>query len=272
MKIKSRKLDAVWSKLFYILLIIGTFALACVIVFTVKGPRDGILKAKTDTPKKPENNRITDSSVTLKESADYGQSYIDSIIFLGDYSTSKMLGLELLSGGASSYQIWTGESGDMSLDSNLSNISVVFPDNGDVVKLSDALLRRSPKYLVITLGINNGVSYCDKEKFSLYYQSLIDLIKEASPNTVVMIQSILPISKKASRKNPAISNERIDRANEWLVELCESNNLKFIYSADALKDAKGNLLAEYASDDGLYMNAEGYKQMLMYIRLHGYRE
>ena len=272
MKIKNRKLDGIWSQLFYILLIIGAFALACVIVFTVKGPRGGIFKTQADAPKRVENSRITNSSATLNPSADYGENYINSIIFLGDYSTSKMLQLEMLSDGASSNQIWTGEGGDISLDSNLANISVVFPDNGEVVKLSDALLRRSPKYLVITLGINNGVSYCDKEKFSLYYQNLIDLIKESSPNTVIMIQSILPISKKASRKNPAISNERIDRANEWLVELCENNNLKFIYSADALKDVKGNLLAEYASDDGLYMNAEGYKQMLMYIRLHGYRE
>lgn len=272
MKIKNRKLDAIWSKLFYVLLIIGVFACACVVVFTVKGPRGGILKAKDATPKRVENTVITESPVTLKETADYGQSYIDSIIFLGDYSTSKMLELEMLSGGESTYQIWTGESGDISLDSNIPNISIVFPDNGEVIKLSDALIRRSPKYLVITLGINNGVSYCDKEKFSLYYQSLIDVIKESAPDTVVMIQSILPISKKASRKNPAISNERIDRANEWLVEICQNNNIKFIYSADSLKDVKGNLLAEYASDDGLSMNVDGYNQMLQYIRLHGYRE
>ena len=268
MKIKNRKLDEVWSKLLYVLLIVCVIACVCVVVFAIKGPRNSVLKHT----QRVENLEISDASVTLKKTADYGKNYINSIIFLGDYSTSKMLELEILSGGASSYQIWTGESGDISLDANISNISIVFPDNGEVVKLSDALLRRSPKYLVVTLGINNGVSYCDKEKFSLYYQNIIDVIKESSPGTVVMIQSILPISKKAEKKNPSISNERIDRANEWLVEICQKNNLKFIYSADWLKDDSGKLLADYASDDGLSMNVEGYKQMLKYIRLHGYRE
>lgn len=266
MKLKNRKLDAISSRLLYVLLVMVALSCVTVIIFASRGPRGEVLK----TPEKIEEIEISSSPAILGKTADYGQNYIDSITFLGDFTVRGLLDYELLSGGAASYQVWTGEGGDISLDSNIQNISVVFPDSGEVIKLSDALSRRTPKYLVITLGISNGVPYCDKEKFCAYYQSIIDVIFESAPGTVVMIQSILPVSKKTARKNPAISNERIDRANEWLVEICQNNNLKFLYTADALKDDRGNLAADYVTDDGLSMNDDGYRQVLRYIRMHGY--
>lgn len=266
MKLKNRKLDAISSKLLCVLAVLVALTLVIVIIFASKGPRGEVLK----TPERIENIEISASSVTLQKTADYGQNYIDSIIFLGDRTVKGLLDFELLSGGSTSYQVWTGEGGDISLDSNIQNISVVFPDSGEVIKLSDALSRRTPKYLVITLGISNGVPYCDKDKFCAYYQSFIDKVRESAPNTAIIIQSILPVSKKTEKQNPAISNERIDRANEWLVEICQNNNLKFLYTADALKDDNGRLAADYISDDGLSMNDDGYRQVLRYIRMHGY--
>ena len=266
MKLKNRKLDAISSRLLCVLLVLVALTLITVIIFAFKGPRGEVLK----TPERIENIEISSSSVTLQKTADYGQNYIDSITFLGDRTVKGLLDFELLSGGAASYQVWTGEGGDIALDSNIQNISVLFPDSGEVIKLSDALSRRTPKYLVITLGISNGVPYCDKNKFCAYYQSFIDKVRESAPSASIMIQSILPVSKKAEKQNPAISNERIDRANEWLVEICQNNNLKFLYTADALKDDNGRLAADFVTDDGLSMNDDGYRQMLRYIRMHGY--
>ena len=130
--------------------------------------------------------------------------------------------------------------------------------------------RRSPKYLIVTLGINNGVPYCDKEAFSEYYQNIIDVLKESSPSTTIILQSIFPVSKKAERKNPAITNEKIDEANSWIIELCAKNDLKFLNTASALKNEKGYLNSDYVSEDGISMNDSGYKKVLRYIRTHGY--
>ena len=266
MKIKNRRLDAILSRLLYILFTLAALSCIFVIIFAVKGPKKDILKA----PKDFGSIEISDSPATLYKTADYGQNYIDSITFFGDSTVERMLDLEILSGGRFSYQIWSGESGDIPLDANISGVSVVFPDNDEIVKLSDALERRTPKYLLVTLGVSNGVPYCDKEKFCSYYQSVIDVIKESAPGTAIILQSILPVSKKAERKNPAVTNERIDKANEWIVELCQKNNIKFLYTAEALKDEKGNLSKDYVSDDGISMNEDGYKKMLKYIRIHGY--
>lgn len=267
MKIKNRQLDALLSRLFYILFTLAALSCIFVLILAGRGTKSDIYKAPKHNT---EDTDVSYSSVVLNKTADYGQNYIDSIIFLGDYTINEMLNQKILSGGKSSYQIWSGEGGDIPLDANASSVSVVFPDSDEIVKLSEALSRRTPKYLIVTLGVSNGVPYCDKEKFFSYYQDVIDVIKESAPGTTVILQSILPVSKKAERKNPAISNERIDKANEWIMELCQKNNLKFLYTSEALKDEKGRLNKDYVSDDGLSMNQEGYKKMLKYIKTHGY--
>lgn len=266
MKFKNKRLDEIIVKLFYILFALAIVAVVFVMVFIFKGPRQDVF----DIRRSIDATELDNSSVTLRKTADYGQNYIDSITFFGDSSISRMLDLEMLTGGDKSYQIWSGESGDIPLDSNIAEISVLFPENDEVVKIGDAMQRRSPKYLIVTLGINNGVPYCDKETFSSYYQSIIDVLVESSPNTTIILQSIFPVSKKAERKNPAVTNEKIDAANSWIIELCAKNDLKFLNTASALKNEKGYLNSDYVSEDGISMNDSGYKKVLRYIRTHGY--
>ena len=266
MKFKNKQLDDIIIKLFYILFALALVAVIFVTVFLIKGPRQDAF----DTRRSKEAISINDAAVTLQKTADFGQNYIDSIIFLGDRTIARMLDLKILAGGKSSYQIWSGEGGDIPLDSNIAEISVLFPENNEIVKIGEAMQRRAPKYLVVTLGINNGVPYCDKEKFTDYYQEIIDVLKENSPSTTIILQSIFPVSKKAERKTPSITNEKIDTANAWIIELCQKNDLKFLNTASVLKNEKGYLNSEYISEDGVSMNDSGYKKVLRYIRTHGY--
>lgn len=209
------------------------------------------------------------SPALLTNTLDFGDHYTDSTIFLGDYTTARLLELDLLSGGRASYQVWSGENGDIPLDSNIKNTSIYIADNGTCKPLSVILEERRPQRIIITLGISNGVSYCDKDKFMSYYQSVIDIIKEHSPETIIILQSIFPITQKAEKQNPAISNDRIDRANTWICELAEKNGIHFLYTASILKDSNGFLLGEYAFEDGLNLDDIGYKTVLKYIRTHG---
>lgn len=266
MKFKNKRLDEIIVKLFYILFVIAIVALVFVAIFLIKGPRQDVF----DIRRSEDAKVLEDSDVTLQKTADYGQNYVDSITFFGDRSIARMLDFEVLTGGDKSYQVWSGEDGDIPLDSNIAGISVLFPENDEVVNISDAMQRRSPKYLIVTLGINNGVPYCDKETFTEYYQDIIDVLRESSPSTVIILQSIFPVSKKAERKNPAVTNEKIDTANAWIIELCAKNDLAFLNTASALKNEKGYLNSDYVSEDGMSMNDSGYKRVLRYIRTHGY--
>ncbi len=252
-------------RLIYALIaLVGVLAI-CVVLLCILGPRDIFAdNGQVDT-----EIDLTERSATLDRTLDYGSHYIDSTIFLGDYTTEHMLELEVLSGGKTSYQVWSGENGDIPLDSNIANSSIYIADTKACKELSLLLAERQPERIVITLGISNGVSYCNEEAFKSYYQSLIDMIKESSPNTIIILQSVFPITKKAEKQNPAISNERINTANEWICDIAEDNGVHFLYTASALTDNRGYLNEDYAEDDGINLNYTGYKAVLKYIRTHG---
>ena len=99
------------------------------------------------------------------------------MIFVGDSVTAKMKDSGLLYGGQETLQIWSGEGGDMSLDYNVDKAMIVDPASGSLITVADAAASKNPKYLVITLGIRNGVQYCSEESFKEYYKKLISSVK-----------------------------------------------------------------------------------------------
>lgn len=266
MNTDERKTERAVKYLLCVMIPLALAACICVIMLTVRGVREEIFDSESEET----SFDLSDHKKALRESADHGTSYIDSITFLGDKSIKKLLDLKLLTGGKTSHQVWTGESGDIPLDSSIKDLSIVYPDSSEIHTLAEALTEKSPRYLMITLGISNGVPYCNKEKFTSYYQDVIDTVKNSSPDTVIILQSIFPISRAYEKSDPTLTNKKIDEANSWIAELCEKNDISFLYSAISVRDTDGYLAQEYASEEGLYMNSAGYKQILEYIRTHAY--
>ena len=207
----------------------------------------------------------------LLETPDYGQFYLDNLIFVGDKTISPMRDAAVLRDGIDTKQIWTGEQNSLSLDYSTSVATVVFPESSEAISLSEAFQRKRPDYVVITLGFENGVAYCTEEKFKEYYGNLIEEIKESSPDTKIMLQSVFPVSAKKQKDGFGITNDKIDRANGWIEELALSSEVKYLNTVSVLKDSKGNLNPEYDSGDGYTLNAQGYTAVLDYIRTHGYK-
>jgi len=208
------------------------------------------------------------SDAELKPTFDYGDGYIKKIIFIGDKTISQISNVY---SDVKQDQVWSSADGSLPLDSNLKTIAVIHSDDEKGNAIPSAVEIYKPQYIVITVGLENGVAYCTEEKFKEYYTGLVNAIKDVSPNTNIILQSVFPISKKAEKADPKIANDRIDTANRWIVELCEENSVRFLNTASVLKDSKGYLAAEYDSGDGITLNAEGYKAMIEYIRTHGYK-
>ena len=213
---------------------------------------------------------ISSSPATLKGTPDYGQNYVNNLIFIGDFTSMGMVDCEVLDGGSESVQVWTGKDGTLALDYNTDKATIVLPETNEEMLLSKALSEKKPRYVVITLGLENGVPYCEKDAFCDYYGRLIEMIKEESPSTKIILQSIFPVTAKYQLKNKEYSNERIDTCNTWICYLAEKHNVRFLNTAEVLKDSSGNLLRSYANDAGSSLNTEGYKKALEYIRTHGY--
>ncbi len=207
------------------------------------------------------------TSAILTETADMGQSYIDSMIFVGDSNTAHLRSFGVLSDGKETKQVWATESQTISLDSQITSKKIIYPDTGEEMTIAQAASLKKPQYLVISLG-TNGLSYLDEEQFKYCYNKLLTAIKEVSPSTKIIIQSIYPVTSWYT----GISNTRIDEANRWLVELAKESGVRYIDTASVLKDSKGTLKDTYNSyhNDGYHINADAYRAILQYIRTHGY--
>ena len=235
------------------------------ITFGIQGVRPELKSQKA------EKTPLASSYAVLGETPDYGRFYTDTIIFLCDTTLSPMKDEISISGDEGTLQIWTDIDGSLPLASNINKTEIVIPTLEKSAYVADAVAEIKPQYLLISVGQENGVRYCTEEQFKSYYTNLIVAVKEASPDTKIILNSILPVSKKYERKTSGISMEKIDAANTWIIEIAEEQNVKYLDSASSLKNKKGYLDAKYDSGDGLHLNGEGYAQFLNYVRTHGYK-
>ena len=251
-------------KLITVILVVIAYLLAlgclisCIVLF-INGAKPGLYRITLP-------NLSKNSSTELQQTFDYGDGYLKSIVFIGDKTIAK---LDETQNSIENDQVWTGVDGTLDLDYDLPTTSIIHCDNE--ISLTEALKRYSPKYVIITVGLENGVGYCNEETFKEYYGRLIDTVKESSPSTRIILQSIFPVSKKVSNSTPAISNDRIDKANVWISELAAEYSVKFLDTASALKNPSGSLKDEYDSGNGITLNKKGQAAVIEYIRTHGYK-
>ena len=225
---------------------------------------------QTQAPDIP-TNTTPNTSAVLGQTADMGQDYIDSIIFLGDSTTYHMINRAVLSGGKDTKQVWSGALGTLTLDGNIHKTTIVYPETDTEMTVAEAAAQEKPKYMVITLGVN-GVAYATETQFTAYYGKLIDAIKQASPDTKIILQSIFPVSAAYDQKGGKLCNANIDIANGWIMQLAADKGCKYLDTASVLKNDEGTMIALYDAGDGIHMTADGYKAILQYIRTHGYTQ
>ncbi len=216
--------------------------------------------AATDTPQT--------SSVVLGETEDAGQEYIDKLTFLGDSTTYGLKYYEVLSGGKNTTQVWTPASGTLTLY-NYATATIVFPEDGQEISIVDAVTRKQPEYLVITLGVN-GVAEMDEDWFKQDYTALVQSIQAASPDTKIICNSIYPVENDYEYIN-SINNTNIPQANEWIKAVAEATGCKYADSASVLKAEDGSLREDYGNGDGIHLNADGFNAVLEYLRTHAYQ-
>ena len=210
----------------------------------------------------------------LKETPDAGIAYQDKIVFLGDSTTYSLLYYGKLTGGKESMQIWTPKSRTLALDLALTT-TILYPETEEEITIEEAASRKQPEIMVITLGVN-GVSYMhDKEDYFIsVYTKLVNKIKNASPDTKIILQSIYPVARNWE-KTKSINNERIRAANVWVQRVAEDCGVYYLDTISVLADEEGYLPEAYQNGDGIHLNSNSCGIVLDYIRTHalpGYTE
>jgi lysophospholipase L1-like esterase len=206
-----------------------------------------------------------------------GMEYIDSLIFVGESTTYHMKDRGVLSDGRNTKQIWSPKSGTINLDLTTADLKIIYPPTNELMTIAEAATRSHPQIIVFTFGLNGAVQNImrGEEYYKKCYKKLILSVKESAPKTKIILQSAPPITKDMDMSNYSVSsetlNEYIDKINLWSLELCEELDLRYLNSAESLKDSEGFLQGDLDTGDGHHLKAEAYTKLLGYIRTHAYK-
>lgn len=217
------------------------------------------------TPDTADTPNTSTDSVVLPETPDAGLAYQDSLTFVGDSLTAHLVSRAVLTDGKNTRQVWRSESNMINLNSEVTSAKIIYPATGEKMTIAEAAAAAKPPILIITLGTDWGVSYLSEQEFKDCYSKLVRQIKEASPDTVIILQSIFPVTKDCT----VLNNQKIDTANTWVKAIAAENGCRYLDTQSVLKDGNNCLKAEYCnSTDGIHLTASAYEAILAYIRTH----
>lgn len=198
----------------------------------------------------PESDRVT-------------SEYFDDAVFIGDSITT----------GITIYDAMNNADVFAATGLNLSSINtagVVDAADGSKITVLDALSRGDYKKIYIMIGAN-GIGYLTNEQTVELYGKFIDSIKSIKPDSIIYIQSILPINEqKYQRQYKAVmTNADIDYINQELIKIAGEKNCFYLDVASAFKDENG-IMSDASTPDGLHLYSAGYTTWFDYLKTHAY--
>lgn len=203
--------------------------------------------------------------LTLPETPDAGQEYIDTLTFLCDSSIIGIRDYGLLSGGTGTTQVWGTDTGTLRV-SDLAEGTIIYPSDGSSIAIGDAAMIAKPGILVICVG-QDGLNAVDEASFKASYSAMLSAIKSASPSTKIICCSISSVTSNYSGAD-GLTTIMISDANDWIREVCTSEGVYFTDAGKAVGDGTGSVLQAYLSSNGKTLNSGGINEILTHLRTH----
>lgn len=265
----------------YLILVIAALLILCLIataVFMIVKIANPTPKPETDAPTESDTDsaptQVSPQLVTLTETPDAGMEYIDSMIFFGESTTAHLRARGVLSGGTSTRQVWADASGTRMLSSRTTSEPITYPETGEALTITEACERAKPEYLVLSFGLNGITGFvANKASYVNSYNKLINAIKQASPNTKIILQTVYPVCKADGfTVDTATLNAHIKTLNTWLPEIAAAHeNVRVADTASALYDSEGKLATSFDNGDGIHLTKSAYEEILAYLRTHAWQ-
>lgn len=230
-----------------------------------------VTRTVTVTKETPLNQSVKDfdlngffNDVILKETEDGGKKYSDEFIFAGDSTALYYVINKQITGK----RLWHKEG----IDPETALTSSIYINHIDTKKtFVENFKEKQPEKVIMTLGTNSA-AYMEPAYFIKNYKKLLNEIKKVSPNTLIIIQSIPPVAKSYDGKTNTINNDKINKLNYYIAEMCQELKLPFLNSAESLKDSDGGLKDGYYIKDGIHLSKSGNEIMMKYFETHMYKK
>lgn len=193
----------------------------------------------------------------LKETADGGDEYFSSIVFVGDSNIKNLF----LSGFVPGNQAWYLPC----ITSESYFHDKLYIGGREQILLLDAVQKYKPKVMVLSLG-TFSTAWIPTEVFLEKSQELIKEIKNRSPGTKIILSSLYPI-RKGSNIND-FKQDVINTYNYYILKMAEKYDLKFLDVQTVLKGTDGYGKDSYFLDDKFHFTDSGRTELLKYVRTH----
>lgn len=163
---------------------------------------------------------------------------IKNVIFLGDSLTWK-----------GSWQQWFP-------DYRIHNFGVCGEKTSQIMERLDDVILLEPDILFVMMGINDLGDGLAANEIMTNWNTFVEQVENALPNTEVVVQSLLPVNTTLF-SNPRVTSEKILHVNKELRRFAEMKKLSFINLYPLfVNDAE--MLNETVTIDGLHLNDNGY--------------
>ncbi len=237
-----------------------TSSVAPVTTTAVSGEEDATTTTTTTTTSGAPTTTKTTASTTFPNAGDT-VSFADTL-FIGD---SRTVGLRDY-GKISDATFFCA----VSLSSNNLLTKAIEVSGYGEIKLSSLLEKKQFKTAYIMLGINEigGTLSGIAQK----YQKIIDAIREKQPDTLIIVQSTLHVTKTRHENEIAkggyFNNNRINDLNTHLAGLANGTTVRYLDMNPMFDDEYGCMMADAAAGDGIHIKAKYYLLWRQYLDEH----
>ena len=205
---------------------------------------------------KPSKEVTSKKEIVWKETS---EDYFKDAVFIGD---SRLEGFILNNGLLPTVTSYTHKG--LTVDTIFT--AEVISYNGSKISIMEALKYTSFSKVYLMLGINE-TGWVYNDVFIHHYEKIIDEIKKINPQSIIYVQSIIPVSLEVSNTHSYVKNEKIKEYNDLLKEMAEEKGIYYVNVAEALVNEDG-LLPEEAAFDGIHLNKEYCEKWFAYLKKH----
>lgn len=244
------------NKLQKLLLIIGAITVSSIILYsknylksslscpppqTTSFSSNPILPEDTDILKNINLNSKIYSEYYIEKVTTYVNSYREKgkIVFLGDSLTD------------------IGQWNELLDNPDILNRGISSDTTSGALNRLTEITKLKPRKIFIMLGVNDIDKGLSTEKIIKNYSKLLQNIKTDSPNTLIYVESVLPINKDIYKTRT--KEKQIIDLNTSLKNLCKNSNIQYIDLYPLFTLPNQNKLYKEYTIGGLHVNGKGYK-------------
>lgn len=217
---------------------------------------------QTDAPSSTASNssaieHSTGTHTTTKAPQEAPADYFDDALFIGNSRTEGLMLYADL--GEAQFLAHKGLMVDTVFTKK------VIKSGSEKVTVAEALKRGHYGKVYVMLGMNE-LGWAYDTIFIQKYGEVVDAIREAQPNAVIYLQSILPVTKKKSDGDSIYNNSKIESYNRLIQQLAKEKNVQYLNVAEAVME--DGVLPEKGSTDGVHLIPAYCKKWADYLKTH----